>query len=71
MINTIDNAPMPYCATGHVHNLLYDNVSELTGAALTLADGTPIVCLPGSVAMKPGIKDLKQLSSAGTWVDVG
>jgi hypothetical protein len=52
-----------------VRGLLYDNVSELSGKVLVTANEGTVKCDVGSVAMKAGFKDIKQLDSSGTWQD--
>lgn len=62
----IDNA----ISSGYqVRGLLYANASELTGKTITTANAGTVKCEVGSVAMKAGFKDIKQLDASGTWQD--
>lgn len=55
---------------------MYETDADLTGRALTTVNAGQIHCMPGSVGMKAGGKDMVQLSmdeTAGTngWVPFG
>ena len=52
-----------------VRGLMYDNVSELTGDTVTTVNAGVVKCEAGSVAMKAGFKDIKQLDSNDIWQD--
>ena len=52
-----------------VRGLLYDSESELSGNVLETANAGTVLCDVGSVAMKAGFKDIKQLDASGTWQD--
>lgn len=63
MIYLIEN----YNSDGQVRGLLYEDADELTGTRIETANAGVVDCLPGSVAMKAGFKDLRQLDADGEW----
>lgn len=48
--------------------LMYEDAAELTGATVQTGAGE-ITCPAGTIAMKAGMKNIKQLDGNGNWVD--
>ena len=56
-----------YSSDTQVRGLLYEDADELTGTRIETANAGVVECLPGSVAMKAGFKDICQLDADGVW----
>lgn len=52
-----------------VRSLLYTDDADLSGDTLETVNGNVVDCEVGSIAMKPGFADMKQLAPNGNWVD--
>ena len=64
MIYIIDEKVNPGTA---VRALLYTEESDLTGETVATENGGTVTCAVGSIAMKAGFADMKQLGADG-WV---
>lgn len=64
MIYIIDEKVNPGIA---VRALLYTDEADLAGETVTTENGGTVTCAVGSVAMKAGFADMKQLGTDG-WV---
>lgn len=64
MVYVIDEKVNPGTA---VRALLYTDESDLDGAVIGTENGGTVECAVGSIAMKAGFADMKQLGTDG-WV---
>lgn len=65
MITVLDNTIK---SGASVRSLLYTDDAELDGDTLLTENAGTVICEKGSIAMKPGFADMKQLGPDG-WVE--